>query len=44
MGSIPVINPGALKDGRFAVAYLEYGLGMGMVRRWELKGVEFASV
>ncbi|KAJ3040201.1 hypothetical protein HDV00_011298 [Rhizophlyctis rosea] len=44
IGNIPVINAGALKDGRFAIATVEYGLGLGMVKRWELKGVEFGWV
>ncbi|TPX58698.1 hypothetical protein PhCBS80983_g02947 [Powellomyces hirtus] len=44
LGSIPIINPGPLRDGRFAIATIEHGYGEGLVQRWALTGVEFATV
>ncbi|KND03623.1 uncharacterized protein SPPG_01099 [Spizellomyces punctatus DAOM BR117] len=44
LGKIPVINPGPLRDGRFAIATIEHGLGLGLVRRWILSSLEFATV
>ncbi|KAJ3092335.1 hypothetical protein HK102_008485 [Quaeritorhiza haematococci] len=50
LGSIPVVNPGAMRDGRFAIATIEYGIGRvegsggrsAILRpRWALSGVQF---
>ncbi|KAI9002304.1 Metallo-dependent phosphatase-like protein [Gaertneriomyces semiglobifer] len=41
LGRIPIINPGPLKDGRYAIATIEHVLGMSMQMEWKLVGVEF---
>lgn len=44
LGKIPIINPGPLRDGRFAIVTIRHGLGVGLVQQWILDGVEFGSV
>ncbi|KAJ3021699.1 hypothetical protein HKX48_007985 [Thoreauomyces humboldtii] len=44
LGSVPVINPGALRDGRFAIATIEWSLNEGLVGGWKLMGVDFGKV
>ncbi|KAJ3170187.1 hypothetical protein HDU88_008813 [Geranomyces variabilis] len=40
LGTIPIINPGPLRDGRFAVVTVEQGSG-ALAPPWTLSGIEF---
>ncbi|RKO85907.1 hypothetical protein BDK51DRAFT_29714, partial [Blyttiomyces helicus] len=44
LGIVPIINPGPLRDGRFAVAEIEQGLDEHFKRKWRLVRVEFGVV